>query len=87
MASCMRCDACGALRWYGRPLQREHIVEWQLGDTSCLEDGCRQPSVFGPRERIMLVCEICSEQRNIALWPPDWEPYQPTMHPPHRRAQ
>ena len=70
MASCMRCDGCGALRWYGRPLQRELVVEWP-----------------GPYERIIFVCEICSEERNIALWPDTWEPYQPTMHPPHRRAQ
>ena len=64
------------MRWYGRPLQRELVIEWQIGDAR-----------FGPHERIILVCDICSEERNIALWPDTWEPYQPTMHPPHRSAQ
>lgn len=68
--SCMRCDGCGAMRWYGLPLHEERVIEWP-----------------GPVEHIVFLCEVCSEQRNIALWPADWEPYQPTMHPPHRRAQ
>lgn len=41
----------------------------------------------GQVHRVIFLCEMCSEERNIALWPEDWEPYQPKMHPPHRRAQ
>ena len=41
----------------------------------------------GQIHRVIFLCEMCSEERNIAFWPDEWEPYQRTMHPPHRRAQ
>ena len=41
----------------------------------------------GPIEHVVFLCEICCEQRNIACWEPEWEPYQPTMHPPHMSKQ
>ena len=41
----------------------------------------------GPIERTYFICAVCAEDRKIALWPEDWGPYQPTMHPPHYSRQ
>ncbi len=62
----VRCDGCGAVRAYGKPLHEERVTHWP-----------------GPRQHIIFLCEMCSEDRAIALWPEEWEPYQPTMHRPH----
>jgi len=42
----------------------------------------------GPREHVYFVCEVCFEERMLALnSPADDEHYLPTMHPPHISKQ
>lgn len=42
----------------------------------------------GPQELVYFLCEVCVEERNIALCSdPEDMPYAPTMHPPHMSKQ
>ena len=71
--SCMRCDACHALRWYGKQLQTVRVTDYP-GPIERVYFICE---ICAEEHNIMLSVELPH--------PPTIHP--PTMHPPHYRTQ